>query len=209
MQTGQLGFKVFINDWRPSRSRSLQKVAYSTCHMHDEHPSAPETAFETDLAYMREALALAGQAAAMGEVPVGAIVVRDGVVIGRGYNHPISSHDPTGHAEVMALRDAARTIGNYRLPGSVLYVTLEPCCMCAGAIFQARVDRVVYGAREPKTGAAGSIVDLFDEARLNHHARIEGGLLAEACSAVVSQFFAARREAARDRKRQAESDRLA
>lgn len=142
---------------------------------------------------MRVALGLAREAGAAGEVPVGAVVVLDGEVIGRGFNQPILRHDPTAHAEVMALRDAADRAGNYRLPGSTLYVTLEPCVMCTGAIMHARVARVVYGARDPKTGAAGSVVDLYAESRLNHHADIEGGVLADDCGSLLSSFFAARR----------------
>jgi tRNA(adenine34) deaminase len=144
--------------------------------------------------FMRRALDLARQAASLGEVPVGAIVVRDGEIIGRGGNQPIGRHDPTAHAEVMALRDAAANVGNYRLPGSTLYVTLEPCLMCIGAIFHARVGRVVFGARDPKTGAAGSVLNLFDETRLNHHAEVLGGVLAEECGTLLSGFFAARRQ---------------
>ncbi len=142
---------------------------------------------------MREALALAREAAGAGEVPVGAVVVVDGAVVGRGFNQPISRHDPTAHAEVMALRDAAARLGNYRLPGATLYVTLEPCVMCSGAIMHARVARVVFGATDPKTGAAGSVVDLYAEPRLNHHADINGGVLANECGALLSGFFAARR----------------
>lgn len=148
---------------------------------------------ETDIKWMREAMDLAREAAAADEVPVGAVVVREGEVIGRGFNRPIGGHDPTAHAEIMAMRDAARRIGNYRLVDCTLYVTLEPCAMCAGAIMHARVARVVFGARDPKTGACGSIVDLFAEARLNHHAVVEGGVLAEECGAMLSSFFAARR----------------
>lgn len=152
---------------------------------------------QTDADFMREALLLAREGWQLGEVPVGAVVVKDGAIIGRGFNHPISAHDPSGHAEIMALRDAARAVGNYRLPGCTLFVTIEPCSMCAGAIFHARIARVVYGAREPKTGAAGSIVDLFAEPRLNHHAVIEGGVLAEECGGLVSAFFAEKRQAAK------------
>ena len=147
-----------------------------------------------DADYMGLALDLARQAAALDEVPVGAVVVRDGAVIGRGFNRPIGGNDPTAHAEVAALRDAARADGNYRLPGTTLYVTLEPCAMCIGAIFHARVARVVFGARDPKTGAAGSVIDLFAEPRLNHHAIVEGGVLAAECGALLSSFFAARRQ---------------
>lgn len=146
-----------------------------------------------DREFMAIALELARQAAAADEVPVGAIVVADGRILGRGFNQPIRGADPTAHAEVMALRDAARNVGNYRLPGGTLYVTLEPCAMCTGAIFHARIARVVYGARDPKTGVAGSVIDLYGEERLNHHAEIVGGVLAEQCGAMLSQFFAARR----------------
>lgn len=147
----------------------------------------------SDEDYMREALALARRAEAEGEVPVGAVVVCDGAVVGRGYNHPIGTHDPTAHAEVAALRDAAAHIGNYRLGGCTLYVTLEPCMMCVGAIFHARIARVVYGAADPKTGACGSVVNLFAEGRLNHHATVEGGVLAADCSELLRCFFVARR----------------
>lgn len=151
-----------------------------------------------DTCFMTEALGLAREAWKMGEVPVGAVVVRDGEIVGRGFNHPIAAHDPSGHAEIMALRDAARGLGNYRLPGCTLYVTIEPCAMCAGAIFHARIARVVYGAPEPKTGAAGSVVDLFAEARLNHHAEIVGGVLAEQCGGLVSAFFSEKRRVAKE-----------
>ena len=142
---------------------------------------------------MGEALALARAAGERGEVPVGAIVVLEGQVVGRGANAPISTHDPTAHAEIAALRDAARAIGNYRLPGAALYVTIEPCAMCAGAILHARVARVVFGADDPKTGAGGSVVDLFAETRLNHHATVVRGVRADECGALLSAFFAARR----------------
>lgn len=142
---------------------------------------------------MALALELARQAAAAGEVPVGALVVRDGEIVGRGANQPIGRHDPTAHAEIVAMRDAAAAVGNYRLPGSTLYVTLEPCAMCIGAIFHARIARVVYGAPDPKTGAAGSVLNLFGENRLNHHATVEGGLLGPECGELLSSFFAARR----------------
>jgi len=142
---------------------------------------------------MQAALELARQAAAVDEVPVGAVIVRDGEIVGRGFNQPVSRRDPTAHAEVMALRDAAARLQNYRLPGCTLYVTLEPCAMCTGAIMHARIARVVFGARDPKTGAAGSVVDLFAEARLNHHAEVLGGVLDEECGSLLSGFFAARR----------------
>ena len=146
-----------------------------------------------DSEFMGLALDLAREAGAAGEVPVGALVVIDGEVVGRGSNQPIGRNDPTAHAEIMALRDAATRLGNYRLPGSTLYVTLEPCAMCAGAIMHARIDRVVFGARDPKTGAAGSVIDLFAESRLNHHTSVCGDVLAEQCGSLLSGFFAARR----------------
>jgi tRNA(adenine34) deaminase len=148
---------------------------------------------EIDAAMMREALRLAGRAAEQGEVPVGAAVVKDGKIIGRGYNAPISSSDPTAHAEIRALRDAAGALANYRLGGCTLYVTLEPCAMCAGAIMHARIARLVYGAPDPKAGASGSVVDLFAESRLNHHTEVTGGVLAAEAGKQLSDFFAARR----------------
>lgn len=147
----------------------------------------------TDADYMRAALELASQAQAAGEVPVGAVVVRAGEIVGRGFNAPISRHDPSAHAEMVALRDAAQRLGNYRLVGCELFVTIEPCLMCAGAIMHARIARVVYGAKDPKTGACGSVLDAFAERRLNHHAEVEGGVLAEECGALISNFFAMRR----------------
>lgn len=143
--------------------------------------------------YMRAALEQARAAGAVDEVPVGAVVVCAGEIVGRGFNQPIGRHDPTAHAEIMALRDAAARLGNYRLPGCEIYVTLEPCVMCSGAIMHARIARVVFGARDPKTGVAGSVLDLFAEPRLNHHATIEGGVLADECGRMLSSFFAARR----------------
>ena len=149
----------------------------------------------SDDLYMREALALAGIAEAHGEVPVGAVVVSDGAIIGRGYNQSITSHDPSAHAEIIAMRDAAARIGNYRLTGCELYVTLEPCVMCAGAILHARISRLVFGAADPKTGACGSVVNLFAEASLNHHAAVVPGVLAAECGARLSAFFSQRRQA--------------
>lgn len=146
-----------------------------------------------DKQMMQEALALARAAGEIGEVPVGAVVVVNGDIIGRGSNAPISRHDPSAHAEIMALRDAANHIGNYRLVGCTLYVTLEPCVMCLGAIFHARIARVVYGAPDKKTGACGSKIDLVAEAWLNHHAQVNGGILAEECGCLLSDFFAQRR----------------
>jgi tRNA(adenine34) deaminase len=150
---------------------------------------------ELDLSLMREALRLAAEGAQQGEVPVGAVVVKDGTIVGRGYNAPISEQDPSAHAEIRALRDASRQLRNYRLEGCSLYVTLEPCAMCAGAIMHARIARLVYGAADPKTGACGSVVDLFSEAKLNHHARVEGGVLAAEAGRLLSGFFSARRHA--------------
>jgi tRNA(adenine34) deaminase len=147
--------------------------------------------------WMAEALALARAAQTRGEVPVGAIVVSDGAIVGRGGNAPIAGNDPTAHAEIAALREAASALGNYRLPGCELYVTIEPCAMCAGAILHARIRRLVFGAPDPKTGACGSIVDLFAELRLNHHTTVTGGVAAEACAALLSDFFASRRRDAR------------
>ncbi len=158
----------------------------------------PEPAPHDDAYWMRRALELAREARDAGEVPVGAVVVAGGQVVGQGYNQPISSHDPTAHAEVVALRDAAGRLANYRLPGATLYVTMEPCVMCAGAILHARLTRVVYGAREYKTGAHGSIVDVFAEPRLNHHCEIVGGILADECAALISGFFESRRQQKRE-----------
>ena len=152
---------------------------------------------QDDYRFMRAALAQAELARAADEVPVGAVLVVDGEIVGRGYNQTVSSHDPTAHAEVMALRDAGLHLAKYRLPGSTLYVTLEPCAMCSGAIMHARVERVVFGACDPKTGVAGSVIDLFAESRLNHHATTQGGVLAEECGALLSGFFAERRAKAK------------
>lgn len=143
--------------------------------------------------FMREALSMARAAECLGEVPVGALVVRDGVIVGRGFNSPIGENDPTAHAEIAALRDAGRNLENYRLPGCELFVTLEPCAMCAGAILHARLARVIYGARDYKTGVHGSVVDLFAVERLNHHTQVLGGVLADECGQLLSDFFAARR----------------
>ena len=143
--------------------------------------------------FMREALVLARSAECLGEVPVGAVVVQDGVIVGRGFNSPIGASDPTAHAEIAALRDAALRLENYRLPDCELFVTLEPCAMCAGAIMHARIARLVYGARDLKTGVHGSVVDLFAVDRLNHHTAVIGGVLADECSQMLSGFFAARR----------------
>ena len=146
-----------------------------------------------DAHWMRAALEQARAAAAAGEVPVGAVVVRDGQIVGRGFNHPIGAHDPSAHAEMEALRDAAKRLGNYRLDGCTLYVSLEPCAMCAGAILHARLDRVVWGAAEPRTGAGGSVLDLFAQAALNHHTAVTTGVLADEAAALLTAFFGERR----------------
>jgi tRNA(adenine34) deaminase len=145
---------------------------------------------------MRLAIEQARLAAQAGEVPVGAVIVREGAVIATGFNQPIGAHDPTAHAEIRALRAAAQRLGNYRLVDCEIYVTLEPCAMCVGAIQHARVRRLVFGARDPKTGACGSIVDLMAEQRLNHHCTVQGDVLAAQCGALLSEFFAARRQRA-------------
>ena len=154
---------------------------------------------------MRIALDQAQNAWLVGEVPVGAVIMRAGQVIATGYNRPITEHDPTAHAEIVALRHAATLLGNYRLPECELYVTLEPCAMCAMALMHARFKRVVFGATDPKTGAAGSVVDLFGEHRLNHHTKLEGGVLAHECGQVLRDFFAERREQYRQRRAAATS----
>jgi tRNA(adenine34) deaminase len=151
--------------------------------------------------YMEQAIVQARRAEALGEVPVGAVVVKDGVIVAAGYNHPIGMHDPTAHAEIMALRAAAAALGNYRLPGCTLYVTLEPCAMCSGAMMHARLARVVFGATDAKTGACGSVLNLFGEARLNHHTALHGGVLGEQCGALLREFFAMRRLMAQRRRR--------
>lgn len=147
-----------------------------------------------DEAFMRLAIEQAQVGAALGEVPVGAVLVRDCEVLGRGYNCPISSHDPSAHAEMVAIRAAARAVENYRLPGTTLYVTLEPCSMCSGLIVHSRIQRVVYGATEPKAGVAVSQGSFFSQGFLNHRVLIEGGVLGEECGAVLSAFFKMRRE---------------
>ena len=148
-----------------------------------------------DAIFMQQALSQAHNAWALGEVPVGALVVKDGEVIATGFNQPIGTHDPTAHAEIMALRAAAAIVGNYRLPGCEQYVTLEPCAMCAGAMMHARLARVVYGAADPKTGVCGSIVNLFEQSKLNHHTEVVGGVMAEECGKLLKEFFAERRMA--------------
>ncbi|WP_047514145.1 tRNA adenosine(34) deaminase TadA [Methylophilus sp. Q8] len=143
--------------------------------------------------FMRQAMMLAAEAAALGEVPVGAIVVKDGIIIGKGRNAPISLNDPTAHAEIQAMREAAQHLGNYRLVDCTLYVTLEPCAMCSGAIQHARIARLVYGASDPKTGCCGSVVNLMAEQKLNHHCQVSSDILAAECGALLSDFFRQRR----------------
>ena len=148
---------------------------------------------ELDRQFMQQALEQAKLAALAGEVPVGAVLVRDGQVISRAFNKPISDHDPSAHAEMLALRQAAKSDENYRLPGTTLYVTLEPCTMCAGAILHARLDRIVYGATDPKTGAAGSVLDVFSSKQINHQTSVEGGVMGEECGQLLRDFFKERR----------------
>ena len=152
-----------------------------------------ETAADRDRYWMEQALDLARQAAAAGEVPVGAVLVRGETLIGAGWNQPIGACDPTAHAEVRALRAAAARVGNYRLVDSTLYVTLEPCPMCAGALIQARVTRVVFGAVDPRAGAAGTVFNVLQSTALNHRAEVTGGILAEMCGTLLRDFFRARR----------------
>ena len=156
-------------------------------------PLTPHLASEADEHWMREALTLAWQAEKVGEVPVGAVVVKQGAIIGRGWNHPIAAQDPTAHAEIVAMRAAARSLGNYRLTDTTLYVTLEPCAMCAGAMVHARIRRLVFGAADPRAGAAGSVFNLVRAAPLNHSLDVSGGVLAEECGELLKRFFAQRR----------------
>ena len=177
--------------------------------MPDSSPEPGSLEATRDRHFMRIAIDQARNAWALGEVPVGAVVVRDGKVLATGFNQPVGTSDPTAHAEIMALRAAAELVGNYRLTDCEIYVTLEPCAMCAGAIQHARLRRVVFGAADPKTGAAGSVVDLFAEPRLNHHASVVGGVEAEACAALLREFFAdRRRELAAQREREEETARM-
>ena len=148
---------------------------------------------ELDRQFMEQALEQAQLAAIAGEVPVGAVIVRNGVVLSKAFNKPITNHDPSAHAEMLVLRQAALSEENYRLPGTTLYVTLEPCTMCAGAMLHARVDRIVYGAADPKTGAAGSVLDVFSSKQINHQTVIEGGMMGEECGQLLRDFFKERR----------------
>lgn len=196
-----------VERWRRQReSRSLRRlvtargdiVAIPPATSRKPEPLSPDAASDAeqaqfDRAMMRLAIDQARNAWAVGEVPVGAVIVREGRVLATGFNQPIGAHDPTAHAEICAMRAASELLANYRLIDCDLYVTLEPCAMCAGAIMHARLQRVVYGARDPKTGAAGSVVDLFGQERLNHHTEVIGGVLADECGALLSSFFAERR----------------
>lgn len=185
---------------KKQRAKSVARVSDLDAHYADAGsgaasgtPSPESLVGSPDTYWMEHALSLARRAESEGEVPVGAVVVLNNELIGEGWNHPISSHDPSAHAEITALRAAARHMGNYRLPGARLYVTLEPCLMCAGAIVQARIEHLIYGAADPKTGAAGSVFDVLASDRLNHRVQVEGGLLTESCGAVLKTFFQARR----------------
>jgi len=171
-------------------------VASATAAVPPESPEIPAIS-ERDRRFMALAQAAAEEARAAGEVPVGAVLVRGEEVIATGFNHPIGAHDPSAHAEMVALRAAAQALENYRLPGCELYVTLEPCLMCAGAIMHARIARVVFGARDPKTGACGSVVDAFANPQLNHHTSVSGGVLEAECGEALRSFFAERRRASR------------
>ncbi|MHB9838743.1 tRNA adenosine(34) deaminase TadA [Paraburkholderia terrae] len=173
-------------------------VANETNATADTPALEPAPITERDRRFMALAQAAAEEARAVGEVPVGAVLVLGDEVIAKGFNHPIGGHDPSAHAEMAALRAAAQKLENYRLPGCELYVTLEPCLMCAGAIMHARIARVVFGARDPKTGACGSVVDAFANPQLNHHTTVTGGVLEEECGAALRSFFADRRRAARE-----------
>ena len=152
-----------------------------------------DAAHAADVAFMARALELARRAEAAGEVPVGAVIVRDGAIIAEGWNRPISANDPTAHAEVVAMRAAGRALGTYRLTGTTLYVTLEPCAMCASAMVHARVQRLVFAATDPRAGAAGSVFNIVQHPALNHRIECTGGVLAEECGTLLRQFFKARR----------------
>ena len=153
----------------------------------------PSDATDSDRLFMARALELAREAERAGEVPVGAVLVKDGVIVGEGWNRPISTHDPSAHAEMIAMRAAAQALENYRLLDTTLYVTLEPCAMCAGAMVHARVSRLVYAATDPRAGAAGSIFNILQHAALNHRVECEGGMMAEECGGVLREFFLKRR----------------
>jgi tRNA(adenine34) deaminase len=195
LDLGQLEAAVSEARAADAQKRAARKAAWLAQQARGiEVTEATVATTADDAFFMRQAIDQAHNAWALGEVPVGAVIVRAGQVIATGFNQPIGNHDPTAHAEIQALREAAEIAGNYRLPDCELFVTLEPCAMCAGAIQHARIRRLVYGARDPKTGACGSVVNLFEELRLNHHASVAGGVLADECGALLSRFFAERRE---------------
>ena len=177
-----------------ARNRAARKQAWLNKTAQGIEVTEGPVPVSADQTFMRLALDQAHNAWALGEVPVGALVVKEGQVLATGFNQPVGNADPTAHAEIQAMRAAAELLGNYRLAHCDLYVTLEPCAMCAGAMQHARIQRLVYGAADPKTGACGSVIDLFAEPRLNHHASVTPGVLAEECSTLLSQFFAERRE---------------
>ena len=198
----QNGYRVlrFWNDDVLLRSEAVLESIYNVLMAtnsplpSDPSPMNGQGLPARDESAMREALALAQRAWDAGEVPVGAVVVKDGAVIGRGFNQSITSSDPTGHAEIVALREAAALLKNYRLVNCELYVTLEPCMMCVGAMLHSRLKRVVFGAADPKTGACGSVIDLPAEARLNHHTLFIGGVMADECGAMLTAFFREKRQ---------------
>ena len=200
----QQGYRIlrFWNNDVLIQSDAVFDSIYNVLMATQPSPSAdpaPATGKEQDTlqrdeAFMREALTLAARARDLGEVPVGAVVVKDGEIIGRGFNQPITSSDPTSHAEIVALREAALRRQNYRLVDCELYVTLEPCMMCVGAMLHARVKRVVFGAADPKTGVCGSILNLPAEEKLNHHATFIGGVLAGECGEMLKAFFREKRQ---------------
>jgi len=190
------GFKVlrfWNNQVLNEMSSVLEVIAQQLTPPPNPLPQGEGGLGAVDEKWMRHALSLAGRAAEQGEVPVGAVLVRDGELLGEGWNRPIGLHDPSAHAEMLAMREAAARIGNYRLTGTTLYVTLEPCVMCAGAIVHARVGRLVFGARDPKAGAVDSVYDVIARPRLNHVVQWQGGVLEEECGALLRDFFRARR----------------
>jgi tRNA(adenine34) deaminase len=203
VRAAAVGFSAQAEDGEQSAGAGIGAVCAPTADHATAAPavasenSGPPIISERDLRFMALAQAAAEEARAAGEVPVGAVLVRGDEVIASGFNHPIGAHDPSAHAEMVALRAAAQSLENYRLPGCELYVTLEPCLMCAGAIMHARIARVVFGARDPKTGACGSVVDAFANPQLNHHTTVSGGVLEAECGAALRSFFAERRRASR------------
>jgi tRNA(adenine34) deaminase len=204
LDAGQIGRTVSAAREAHDAQREARRQAWLASQIEVTEEERP--AEDADATYMRLALDQAHNAWALAEVPVGAVVVRDGQVIATGFNQPIGNSDPTAHAEIQAMRAAAELLGNYRLSHCELFVTLEPCAMCAGAMQHARIKRLVYGAADPKTGACGSVVNLFDEPRLNHHTSVRAGVLADEASALLSRFFAERREHRRSGRLPAEEE---